>query len=45
LDWLETKRTSMHVASNIEAKLGHSPQEDFPEAISPAIVKFLENEG
>jgi hypothetical protein len=26
LDWLESKRTSMRMASGIEAKLGHMPQ-------------------
>lgn len=42
LDWLESKRTSMRMASGIEAKLGHMPQEDYADAIHPAIVEFIE---
>lgn len=41
LTWLDSKRTSMKMATGVEAKLGHSPCEDFPEAIHPTIVKFL----
>lgn len=44
LDWLEDKRTSMQMAYGIEAKLGHCPQEDYPEAIHPTIVRFLTSE-
>jgi len=43
LDWLENKRTCMKMASKIEAKLGHCPQEDYAEAIHPAMVKFLKS--
>ena len=41
LDWLETKRTSIKMASGIEAKIGHMPQEDYPESIAPTILSFL----
>jgi len=41
LTWLESKRTCMRMATGIEAKLGHMPQEDYAEAIHPAIAKFL----
>lgn len=41
LDWLESKRTCMRMATGIEAKLGHVPQEDYPEAIHPAIRDFM----
>lgn len=43
LQWLETKRTSMRMASGIEAKLGHMPQEDYADAIHPAILEFIED--
>lgn len=42
LDWLESKRTAMRMASGLEAKVGHAPQEDYPDAIAPAIIKFLQ---
>lgn len=42
LDWLDSKRTCMRMATGIEAKVGHMPQEDFAEAISPAIIKFIQ---
>jgi len=45
LNWLDSKRTCMKMATGVEAKLGHSPCEDFPEAIHPTIVKFLAEEG
>ena len=41
LDWLEDKPTCMRMATKIEAKLGHVPQEDYPDAIHPAIRDFL----
>jgi pimeloyl-ACP methyl ester carboxylesterase len=41
LDWLESKRTCMKMSTGIEAKLGHVPQEDYPEAIHPAIRDFM----
>ena len=41
LDFLEDKRTTMRVASGLEAKLGHMPHEDFAEAITPALLDFL----
>jgi pimeloyl-ACP methyl ester carboxylesterase len=41
LDWLEDKPTSTKMAYGIEAKLGHSPQEDYPEAIHPVILDFI----
>ena len=44
LEWLETKRTTMKMASGIEAKLGHMPQEDYAEAIHPAIIRFIDSE-
>jgi pimeloyl-ACP methyl ester carboxylesterase len=42
LDWLETKRTCMQMATGIEAKVGHMPHEDFAEGITPAIIKFIQ---
>ncbi|KAL4534630.1 hypothetical protein Ndes2526A_g05515 [Nannochloris sp. 'desiccata'] len=42
LDWLETKRTCMQMATGIEAKVGHMPHEDFAEGVTPAIVKFIQ---
>lgn len=42
LDWLESKRTCMRLATGIEAKLGHNPQEDYPQAFNDALVKFLQ---
>ena len=41
-DWLETKRTNMKLATGVEAKLGHMPQEDYADAIILPICKFLE---
>eukprot|EP00890_Picochlorum_soloecismus_P000606 jgi/Picsp_1/1546/NSC_05024-R1_alpha beta hydrolase fold protein len=41
LDWLESKRTCIRMETGIEAKLGHVPQEDYPEAIHPAIRDFM----
>lgn len=41
LDWLESKRTAMKMASGLEAKLGHMPQEDYPQAIHPILSSFL----
>ncbi|KAL4857953.1 hypothetical protein ACK3TF_001924 [Chlorella vulgaris] len=41
-EWLDSKRTSMKLASNVEAKLGHNPQEDYAEAIAKPILKFIE---
>lgn len=41
LDWLEDKPTTTKMAYGIEAKLGHCPQEDYPEAIHPIILDFL----
>ncbi|PRW56273.1 hydrolase or acyltransferase of alpha beta superfamily isoform A [Chlorella sorokiniana] len=43
-EWLESKRTCMRVAAGVEAKLGHAPQEDYPEAINKALLKFLEED-
>ncbi|KAL4442929.1 hypothetical protein ABPG77_008420 [Micractinium sp. CCAP 211/92] len=43
-DWLESKRTCMKLATGYEAKLGHSPQEDYPEAIHKPILKFIEED-
>ncbi|KAI7838120.1 hypothetical protein COHA_008051 [Chlorella ohadii] len=43
-EWLESKRTCMRLASAVEAKLGHMPQEDYPEAINKSLVKFLEED-
>ena len=42
LDWLEDKPTSTRMAYGIEAKLGHCPQEDYPEAIHPVILDFIQ---
>ena len=42
LDWLETKRTCMQMATGIEAKVGHMPHEDFAEGVTPAIIKFIQ---
>lgn len=44
LDWLEDKPTTIKMAYGIEAKLGHCPQEDYPEAIHPIILEFLLND-
>ena len=41
LSWLDSKRTCMRMASGIEARLGHCPQEDYAEALHPALLKFL----
>jgi hypothetical protein len=38
--FLDTKRTCMKLSA-IEGKLGHCPQEDFADAFSDVIVKFL----
>ena len=40
-DWLDSKRTTMRLATSLEAKLGHMPQEDFAEAIHEPIAAFL----
>jgi haloalkane dehalogenase len=42
LEWLETKRTCMKMATGLEAKVGHMPHEDFADAIMPAIIKFIQ---
>jgi haloalkane dehalogenase len=44
LGWLETKRTTMKMATGLEAKLGHCPQEDYAEAVHPAMLRFFESE-
>jgi pimeloyl-ACP methyl ester carboxylesterase len=44
LEWLETKRTCMKMATGVEAKVGHMPHEDFAEGITPAIIKFIQSE-
>lgn len=44
LDWLETKRTCMQMATGIEAKVGHMPHEDFAEGVTPAIIKFIQGQ-
>lgn len=44
LDWLDTKRTTMKLATGYEAKLGHMPQEDYPDAIFKPILKFIEED-
>lgn len=41
LEWLESKRTCMRLATGVEAKLGCMPQEDYAEAIHPVIAQFL----
>lgn len=41
LDWLESKRTCMKMATGLEAKLGHMPQEDFAEGLHGALKDFL----
>lgn len=43
-DWLDSKRTCMKLASGLEAKLGHMPQEDYAEAIMPTMLRFLEDQ-
>lgn len=40
-DWLESKRTNIRIATGIEAKLGHMPQEDYADAIAGPIAAFL----
>lgn len=40
LEWLESKRTCMKMAK-VEAKIGHCPHEDYPEAVVPVILDFL----
>lgn len=42
LEWLESKRTSMKMSYGVEAKLGHMPQEDYPDAIHGVIVNFFQ---
>lgn len=37
VDFLDTKRTTMKLTS-IEGKLGHMPQEDFADAVSPVLL-------
>ena len=37
VDFLDTKRTTMKLTS-IEGKLGHMPQEDFADALSPVLL-------
>eukprot|EP00951_Prasinocladus_malaysianus_P048069 scaffold654286_cov62-Prasinocladus_malaysianus.AAC.1 len=39
-DFLETKRTNIKFAS-FEAKVGHMPQEDFPEVLAKKLSDFL----
>lgn len=41
--FLDSKRTNMKVAS-VAAKLGHMPQEDYPEAIQDTIMAWLKGE-
>ena len=41
LDWLEEKRTNMKMCYGLEAKLGHMPQEDYPEAIHPVLLDYI----
>jgi len=43
LDFLEDQRTNLKLAYGIEAKLGHMPQEDYPQAINDTIVEFLKS--
>lgn len=38
--FLDTKRTSMKLTA-VQGKLGHMPQEDFADAISPILLDFL----
>ena len=40
-EWLEDKRTNMKLA-RVDTRLGHAPQEDYPEAIMDLITAFLE---
>ena len=40
-DFLETKRTNMRMVS-LDARVGHSPCEDFPDAVVDKMVAFLE---
>ncbi|KAK9823169.1 hypothetical protein WJX72_000799 [[Myrmecia] bisecta] len=40
-DFLDSKRTNMRLAQ-LQAKLGHMPQEDYPEGIAPAMLEFLQ---
>ena len=42
LDWLDSKRTCMKMATGIEAKIGHNPHEDFSEGIAPTVIKFIQ---
>lgn len=41
-EWLESKRTCMRMGSSVEAKLGHMPQEDYPEAVAKELLRFFE---
>lgn len=41
VDFLEDQRTNVKLAYGIEAKLGHMPQEDYPQAINDIMVEFL----
>ncbi|WIA12811.1 hypothetical protein OEZ85_006441 [Tetradesmus obliquus] len=41
--WLDSKRTTMRLVT-ATAKLGHMPQEDYPEAIQDALESFLTGE-
>lgn len=40
-EWLDSKRTCIRLATGIEDKLGHMPQEDYAEAIAGPIADFL----
>lgn len=40
-DFLESKRTCMRIAS-LDAKVGHNPAEDFPDATAAKLLGFLE---
>jgi pimeloyl-ACP methyl ester carboxylesterase len=39
-NFLESKRTCMTILQ-LDAKLGHMPQEDYAEALEKPVVKFL----
>jgi hypothetical protein len=43
VDFLDSKRTSMKLTA-VEGKLGHMPQEDFADAISPVLLDFFSGE-
>jgi pimeloyl-ACP methyl ester carboxylesterase len=42
-DFLDTKRTSMKIQT-FEAKVGHMPQEDYPEVLCKKLLSFLSGE-